>query len=335
MQATSFRRKRHGGFTLVELLVVIAIIGVLVALLLPAVQAAREAARRAQCTNQLKQLGLACHNFHDSFNSIPPVDISDNFAPWAVFILPYIEQPALYNNWNIKKRYFVQAADAGTQLKVFTCPSRDKGLRSTTAGQARAFGGTNYTGPPGYSDYGACQGTTDHTVADGSEHFNGAFRRVFETMQICNGVPQANNRWGNACQQTAHDTFETWNYMANFRIFTDGLTNTLLIGEMHIPLKFDKSGPVWNGDLQTQYRRFAGHIGTQDPTTGRWTTEYQLVSDVNFSGTGYNLRFGSAHPGACNFVMADGSVKAISNTIDFETYHRLSIREDGLPIGAY
>src|SRR5688572_10057430 len=113
MQPAFRRFKRRSGFTLVELLVVIAIIGVLVALLLPAVQAAREAARRAQCNNQMKQLALACHNFHDTFNSVPPVDISDNFATWAVFILPYIEQPALYSEWNIKKRYFVQKPTAG------------------------------------------------------------------------------------------------------------------------------------------------------------------------------------------------------------------------------
>src|SRR5688572_26718016 len=87
-----YRAKTSSGFTLVELLVVIAIIGLLVALLLPAVQAARESARRAECTNNLKQLTLACHNFHDVYKSIPPVDISDNFSVWAAFLLPYIEQ---------------------------------------------------------------------------------------------------------------------------------------------------------------------------------------------------------------------------------------------------
>src|SRR5687768_4677827 len=95
-------RKRTGAFTLVELLVVIAIIGVLVALLLPAVQAAREAARRSQCSNNLKQIGLAFHNFHDVRNSFPPLRIAgaEGWASCWVLILPYMEQNAAYDAWD-------------------------------------------------------------------------------------------------------------------------------------------------------------------------------------------------------------------------------------------
>src|SRR5262249_36755591 len=100
MRASRARNNsRPIGFTLVELLVVIAIIGVLVALLLPAVQAAREAGRRATCTNHLKQMALGCHNFNDVNNSLPPVDMGDNWATWALCILPYCEQKALYDKW--------------------------------------------------------------------------------------------------------------------------------------------------------------------------------------------------------------------------------------------
>src|SRR5687768_18535166 len=95
--------RQRPGFTLVELLVVIAIIGILIALLLPAVQAAREAARRAQCTNNLKQIAAACHTFHDSNGAFPPSDMSDNWAPWAAFILPYVEQQAAWETWEDRK----------------------------------------------------------------------------------------------------------------------------------------------------------------------------------------------------------------------------------------
>src|SRR6187399_32765 len=93
-------RRRLGGFTLVELLVVIAIIGVLVALLLPAVQAAREAARRMRCQNNLKQIGLATHNFHDINNELPRSFKGETQLSWHVYILPYLEMQALYNNFD-------------------------------------------------------------------------------------------------------------------------------------------------------------------------------------------------------------------------------------------
>ena len=116
---------------------------------------------------------------------------------------------------------------------------------------------------------------------------------------------------------------------------SDGLTNTFLLGELHAPKGDTRQGPVWNGDDQWNYQRYAGHKGTQDPTTKRWTTEYRLISDTTYMGPGYTELFGSAHPSVCNFALCDGSIRGISNNIDFETYHRLSIREDGLTIGDY
>ena len=333
---------RRRGFTLVELLVVIAIIGVLVALLLPAVQAAREAARRMSCGNNLKQMGLACQNFYDTYNSLPPVDMGDNWGTWAVCILPYTEQSNLYNKWDIKKRYYVQPNEKW-QLKMLTCPSRPQGIR-TTNGQARTFpgSGSQTTGPGGYTDYGACQGTTDHTIPVSSgfhpDHFNGAFGRVWETVVTCDGVTSSTGRWANPCQRHAHDKLEQWEYRFNFRVITDGTSNTFLIGEKHVPVKSVASGPVWNGDFQSQYRSFAGGRGTQDPQTGRWTTEFRLCTDPNataFQGASWDLLFGSIHPSACQFALVDGSVKTISNSIDFQTYHRLSLRNDGESVGDF
>src|SRR5439155_5143354 len=117
---------RRSGFTLVELLVVIAIIGVLVALLLPAVQAAREAARRSQCSNNLKQLSLALHNYEGTHNTLPPAGIDSNQMSWTVLLLPFFEQQALYDQFNFNKGSW-QAFNRttlvqGIRLKAIICP---------------------------------------------------------------------------------------------------------------------------------------------------------------------------------------------------------------------
>src|SRR2546423_9736112 len=120
-------QKARDAFTLIELLVVIAIIGILVGLLLPAVQKVREAASRAQCQNNLKQIGLGLHNYHDANRALPPARIDDG-ATWAVFILPYIEQDNLHKLWDYKKPWPDQSlaclAAAQGGIKTYVCPSR-------------------------------------------------------------------------------------------------------------------------------------------------------------------------------------------------------------------
>ena len=117
--------RRCRGFTLIELLVVIAIIAVLIALLLPAVQKVREAANQTTCKNNLKQIGLAIHMFHDQYNVLPPARVADPFASWAVLVLPYLEQDILYRQWDIRKTYYLQSDAARLPgVKVYFCPSR-------------------------------------------------------------------------------------------------------------------------------------------------------------------------------------------------------------------
>ncbi|MDR2642914.1 MAG: DUF1559 domain-containing protein, partial [Planctomycetaceae bacterium] len=130
------------GFTLVELLVVIAIIGVLIALLLPAVQAAREAARRMQCSDHLKNIALATHNYHDIYQTLPPGSKGDGGPTWALLLLPYVEQHALYSRYNIKRLAWDTVIDSGfeasnfavlkdVKISIYTCPSDSGTLRSS------------------------------------------------------------------------------------------------------------------------------------------------------------------------------------------------------------
>ena len=307
-------RSSRSAFTLVELLVVIAIIGILIALLLPAVQAAREAARRAQCTNNLKQLGIALHNYHDTLKSFPSAFIrASNSADltsqwgWQALILPFNEQDALSDQLDSRRRtlegvILSEPALAQTVISGYRCPSDTE----QDLNMDRDFGEHLDTPRIATSNYIASYGC----------------RRL-------------------VTRGTGGDANGALSYQpVSFRSIMDGTSNTFAAGERLGGSEGCRSG-MWAGAGNS---RNAG-------STGIYTTVGDSVSPLNHPDKDTcRYGFGSEHPGGGNFVLCDGSVRFISETIDFNnggltdgvytasqlgTYNKLSIRDDGQPIGEY
>jgi prepilin-type N-terminal cleavage/methylation domain-containing protein len=333
------RCRKRSAFTLIELLVVIAIIAVLIGLLLPAVQKVREAANRMKCTNHLKQIALACHNFHDTYNLLPPSEIADGWATWAVLIMPYIEQGNAYQNWDLNVRYYAQNAKAGVDISIYHCPSR-----STADGQGIGDQRFGLTGPIGWGDYAMNNGTR---IGGGVAAWDGVGRRAF---RVDTGQPAAGP--GNPPAVPATQPILPFKYQMTFAMISDGLTNTIMFGEKHVKQGDRKNsifdgmpdmdiynGSIFNGDDQHKYVRWAGHEGTRDPVTGRWTTERGLVINPN-----YDLKphgdWGSEfaawhHSGVGMFALGDGSVRGIQASIHIDVLHRLAQRNDGEVVGNF
>jgi prepilin-type N-terminal cleavage/methylation domain-containing protein len=302
---------RRPAMTLVELLVVIAIIGLLVALLLPAVQAAREAARRTQCVNSLKQLGLACHNYMDSHNEVLPINIcpwvddgdrtpEPNGISWIIGILPQLEQTAIYDVF--AEFGFIGNADGGngvlspgcesaraTIISAFRCPSDSSfKLISEQPGceQGMVFAPTSYRGVSGHTNVGwdppspfEVPGEVDcHSAAD------------------CHGL-----LW-----RADYCTPHRWRQM------TDGSSNTMLIGEQII--KYDQHG-AW---------AFAnGTWGTCGPPPNY--KPRPPMPDHHPTSLGFR----SEHGQVVQFCFADGSIHAIRENIEHAIYKALSTRAGG------
>jgi prepilin-type N-terminal cleavage/methylation domain-containing protein len=284
------------AFTLVELLVVIAIIGVLVALLLPAVQSAREAARRMQCSSHLRQMGLGVINFED-VNKMLPYTRTDPSETWAVLILPYIEQQAQYSLWDLKKTYYNQIDTARLPTgKVMVCPTRRKAPRQSKDNNFDRLQGaaTAPFVPGGVSDYAVNCGTKDgQTDYYPDSPFSGI---VYTIDTACNGP------------------FWYKGKAMRLAMITDGLSNTLFLGEKHISVKeLDFEGSTYNGDNGQPFKKAGvGNAIIRSPTI-----------------TGNMSRFGSWHPGVCQFVMGDGAVRVIRNEIDLTMLGYLAHRFDG------
>ena len=317
---TMGHRPHTRAFTLIELLVVIAIIAILIALLLPAVQQAREAARRTQCKNNLKQIVLALHNYHDTLE-VFPFGFDERETLWSAMILPQIEQSNLYNtliwqesgpgNWNANGS--PNEAACGKLIEAFRCPSMavnehhtNQGIPDRVPVSYRASSGSNAisddlsTIPAGYSPKIALELQTG---------LDGPFF---------------------GCSST------------RMRDFLDGTSNTILIGESYTEPTYVRDGQGMDywllGAPQTGgWDCRPGDRGGTEYSEGLGSTFGRMNSrlDPTVPGVIAELTFGSYHVGGAQFGLADGSVKFISENIDMDTYHALGSIKGGEVVGEF
>ena len=309
------RRHRGSAFTLVELLVVIAIIGILIALLLPAVQAARESARRSQCVNNLKQLGLAFQNYHDTYSSLPVGNVSCCWGTWQMAVLPFVEEQQLADSYQFlpkSSQFFLddyryinidESLDppmrngvvATTRLQSFTCPSDEE--------QVVLDGLTLH-------NYVANYGNTNHI---GRDHLGPANPAYVEYL----GSPFVGDDW-----EPQPDTDVA------FREITDGLSKTMLASETVQGKDGDLRGLTWWG--------WGGAFETLVPPNASDPDTLQYAGACNSNdinppctapSTLANLFHGAArsrHPGGVNAVMGDASVHFVTNEIELSIWRAAS-----------
>ena len=322
-------RKQRQGFTLVELLVVIAIIGVLVGMLLPAVQNVREAARRTQCLNRMRQIGLATIMFHDSHEafppgrlfpkkfSIPPLNGGGEHPSWFVRILPFLGEQAVFEQWDLSKAYTDHDdAIVSRPLVSFLCPSRRTTQGAVVETAVREVELTSPCGCGGWTFVrvvGGATGDYGGNNGDLSPGSTGAASDYYYAGNATGVIISCRARINS-------DRSLTWIEAdrVSYTSITDGSSNTALLGELHFtPETINMTpfnGPIFNGEDLAAFTRIGG---PGVPLRSRSEPATSIVG------------FGSWHPGTCNFVNADGSTKALNENLDTVTLGQICNRKDG------
>ncbi|WP_339746011.1 DUF1559 domain-containing protein [uncultured Rubinisphaera sp.] len=346
MAHVQISKRTRTGFTLIELLVVIAIIAILVALLLPAVQQAREAARRSSCKNNLKQLGLAMHNYHDVYNTLPPgyVDargsggtILDNQGhwTWSAMILPYVELASLYDVLDVgdtraSDRMTVNQKEMQQSHSSFVCPSDSGAPKFQNSSSHAGYGIMDTASTP--TERGLP--VTNYIVSN-----NIANVRIYESPNLT----ATNGCLGPFYRDSS----------VGFNDISDGLSNTFLLGERAYKLG---GNTVCAGSLLAVRDQNGGGPSAGD-NTAAWGQGWSTVAGssvwpINVNGATYNndksQAFSSHHDGGAQFVLADGSVRFVSENIDLvngnngsgnwtpqSTYERLIAIADNDPVGEF
>lgn len=330
MNRTFYRR----GFTLVELLVVIAIIGILVGLLLPAVQAARESGRRMQCSNNMKQIGLAAHSHMASDGHMPtngwgwywigdPDKGKGRAQPggWVYNILPYMEQENLYNLQTGKTgsaRLTAATQMVQTPLPVMNCPTRRRTklyLIGTSDPRQRQPQFTNRHETGARSDYASNGGDVFQDARNGLVQELKFYGPDTYADGISAGAQQGFTNLANA----SNGVFFPGSTVKQAHI-KDGMTNTLLFGEKYVPTDMYETATN-GGDNESMY------IGDNADIT-RWTGPSFMPAQDRSGYNAYQI-FGASHPGVFNVTLCDGSVRNISYMIDGTAWRRLGNRRDG------
>jgi len=322
---TTHSRRFRRGITLVEILVVVAIIGILLALVLPAVQDAREAMRRTACMNNLKQIGLASLGFETARNYVVPGREWDGGPTWAVLLMPYLEEQSVYDQWNVKDTYFAQTDRARqTAITTYFCPTRrsaaSSGLSVPINPDPQKWteindcdnAGTFFPGALG--DYAGCWGTNKPVKEKLTNETNNDY--WWADPPADGALLQAIWGWGFYGFPEARPT-------RRLRLgpdFPDGPGKTFFFGERHIPSgmfgRNSVDNAIYNGNAGA-FIATASQASERLPGRG--------PSDMPPSPR----RFGSWHPGICPFVLGDGRVLIVENGIDPLVYENLASRNDG------
>lgn len=336
---------RGRAFTLVELLVVITIIGVLIALLLPAVQSAREAARRGQCANNMKQIGLALHNYHDAFRAFPigsQIGSSNqSYAKnWRVATLPFLEEAALYEQLNHKTGSFW--AHTGFTGNTVLYAARPKGFLCPSSLfdpiNPGALGYSHY--PPNTTDYSQCSMVMDYVG------ISGATPDPLGRTGVCTGDVLASSSSSCSTGMMVPDLSRD---MAEC---TDGTSNTVVVaeqsGQVNATERSANALGAWHG--WANVNRTTWNAGTSLPlaSAGFWytagTTTVRYVPNAFWSSgaptpanssMSANTVLNSYHPGGLHLLLTDGSVRFASETILMDTLRQLCVRDDGQVVANY